>query len=147
MSKESPRQPVRAEIEVEVRYAETDQMGVVHHANYIVWFELARTRLCSESGFHYADVERLGYLLMVSGVEVRYHRPSRYGDKPRVTCWCERMGSRGMRFAYEVHLHGERLATGATEHVWVEKATGRPCRPPGEVRAAFERLAGIGPGA
>jgi acyl-CoA thioester hydrolase len=118
-------------------------MGVVHHANYIVWFELSRTRLCSESGFHYADVERLGYLLMVTGVEVRYYRPSRYGDSPRVACWCERMGSRGMRFAYEVSNQGERVATGATEHVWVEKATGRPCRPPAEVRVAFERLAGI----
>jgi acyl-CoA thioester hydrolase len=135
------KNPVRAEIEVEVRYAETDQMGVVHHANYIVWFELARTRLCSESGFHYADIERLGYLLMVTGVEARYHRPARYGDRPRITCWCERLGSRGMRFAYEVHKGDERLATGATEHVWVEKATGRPCRTPEVLREPFERLA------
>ena len=139
---ENASQPIRAETEIEVRYAETDQMGVVHHANYVVWFELARTRLCSESGFHYADIERLGYLLMVTGVEARYYRPARYGDVVQVACWCERMGSRGLRFAYEVQARGERLATGATEHVWVERETGRPCRTPEAVRAPFERLAG-----
>jgi acyl-CoA thioester hydrolase len=136
------RAPIRATTDVEVRYAETDQMGVVHHANYIVWFELARTRLCLSSGFHYADIERLGYLLMVTGVEARYHRPARYGDVVRVTCWCDRMASRALRFAYEVHKEEERLATGFTEHLWVETATGRPCRTPEAVRTAFERLAG-----
>jgi len=135
--------PIRATTPIEVRYAETDQMGVVHHANYIVWFELARTRLCAESGFHYADIEKLGYLLMVTGVETRYHRPARYGDVVQVDCWCERMGSRGLRFAYEVRKGEERLATGATEHVWIESATGRPCRTPGAIRAQFERLAGL----
>lgn len=139
--------PVRSEIDVEVRYAETDQMGVVHHANYIVWFELARTRLCSASGFHYADIERLGYLLMVTGVEARYHRPARYGDSVQVACWCDRLGSRGLRFAYEVRRDGERLVTGATDHIWIESATGRPCRTPGPLRAPFERLAGNPPGA
>jgi acyl-CoA thioester hydrolase len=135
--------PLRATTDVEVRYAETDQMGVVHHANYVVWFELARTRLCSESGFHYADIEKLGYLLMVTGVEARYYRPARYGEVVQVVCWCERLGSRGMRFAYEVRKDGERLATGATEHVWIESATGRPCRTPEPLRAPFARLAGL----
>jgi acyl-CoA thioester hydrolase len=139
-------EPARAEIDVEVRYAETDQMGVVHHANYVIWFELARTRLCSTSGFHYADIEKLGYLLMVTGVEVRYHRPARYGDVVRVACWCERMGSRGLRFAYEVRKEEERLVTGLTEHVWIEAATGRPCRTPEAIRAPFERLAGLSAG-
>jgi acyl-CoA thioester hydrolase len=138
------RTPVRVETDVEVRYAETDQMGVVHHANYVVWFELARTRLCSQSGFHYADIERLGYLLMVTGVEVRYHRPARYGDVVQVACWCERMASRALRFAYAVHKGDERLVTGATDHIWIESATGRPCRTPEAVREPFERLAGSG---
>lgn len=136
-------EPVRTEIEVEVRYAETDQMGVVHHANYVVWFELARTALCSVTGFHYADIERLGYLLMVTGVEARYHRPARYGDAARIVCWCERMGSRGLRFAYEVRKGEERLVTGATEHIWIDKATSRPCRTPEMLREPFERLAGL----
>ena len=133
-------QPVRARIDVEVRYAETDQMGIVHHANYVVWFELARTRLCALSGFHYADIERLGYLLMVTGVEARYHRPARYGDVVQVVCWCERLGSRGLSFAYEVRKEEERLVTGLTEHVWIESATGRPCRTPEPLREPFQGL-------
>src|SRR5436305_13236195 len=108
--------PIRAEIDVEVRYAETDQMGVVHHANYIVWVELARTSLCARSGFHYADIERLGDHLLVTGVEPRYQRPARYGAGVQVICWCERMGSRSLRFAYGVQRAGEEVDTGASEH-------------------------------
>jgi acyl-CoA thioester hydrolase len=136
-------EPPRTEIEVEVRYAETDQMGVVHHANYVVWFELARTRLCALSGLHYAEIETLGYLLMVSAVTVSYRRPARYGDTVQVTCRTARMASRGLHFAYEVRKDGELLATGATEHIWIEAASGRPCRTPEPVRAPFARLAGI----
>ncbi len=135
-------EPVRHVTEIEVRYAETDQMGVVHHANYIVWFELARTHLCALSGFRYSEIERLGFLLMVTGVELRYRRPARYGDTVQVSCWGDRLASRGVRFAYEVHRAGELLATGLTEHVWIAAATGRPCRMPEQVRPAFERLAG-----
>ena len=133
----------RCETEVEVRYAETDKMGVVHHANYVIWFELARTHLCALSGFHYAEIERLGYLLMVTGVEVRYRHPAAYGDRVRVACWADRLASRGIRFAYEVRRGDVLLATGHTDHVWVDAATGRPCRTPAQVRAPFERLAGL----
>ncbi|MGE5234695.1 MAG: acyl-CoA thioesterase [Acidobacteriota bacterium] len=134
--------PLRTAVDIEVRYAETDQMGVVHHANYLVWFELARTRLCRESGFHYADIERLGYLLMVTGAELRYRRGAHYGDTVSVDCWLERMSSRGLRFAYEVWRGDDLLAEGATEHLWVEKASGKPCRTPAALREPFARLAG-----
>jgi acyl-CoA thioester hydrolase len=135
-------EPTRCATEIEVRYAETDQMGVVHHANYVIWFELARTRLCALSGFRYAEIERLGYLLMVTGVELRYRRPARYGDTVQVTCWGERLASRGVRFAYEVRRGDDLLATGHTEHIWIEGASGRPCRMPDQLKAPFERLAG-----
>jgi acyl-CoA thioester hydrolase len=141
-----PATPTRTHVDVEVRYAETDQMGVVHHANYVVWFELARTRLCALSGVHYAEIEEMGYFLMVTGVEVRYRRPARYGDTARVTCWNERYGSRGVRFAYEVTRGGEVLVTGATDHVWVDRSTGRPCRTPAPLVAPFRKLAGLPPG-
>jgi acyl-CoA thioester hydrolase len=136
-------EPVRIETEIEVRYAETDQMGVVHHANYVVWFELARTRLCAESGFHYADIEKMGYLLMVTAVQASYRRPARYGDTVKVACWNDRLGSRGLHFAYEVRKGDEVLVTGATEHIWVEMATGKPCRMPEPLREPFRRLAGL----
>jgi acyl-CoA thioester hydrolase len=133
---------VRSAVEVEVRYAETDQMGVVHHANYLVWFELARTRLCSASGCHYAQIEALGYHLMVTGAEVRYRRGARYGDRVRIAAWIDRLGSRGLRFGYEVRRADELLATGATQHVWVEAASGRLCRMPEPLREPFTVLAG-----
>ncbi len=131
-------------ISVEVRYAETDQMGVVHHAVYPVWFEMARTALCLETGYHYAEIERLGYLLMVTGLEVRFGKPARYGDTVGVTCRVERLASRALRFGYEVARDGERLATGATDHLWVARATGRPCRIPEVLRPGFEALSDRG---
>lgn len=135
-------EPVRASVAVEVRYAETDQMGVVHHANLAVWFELARTRLCALTGYHYAEIEKMGYLLMVTAVEIRLRLPARYGDTVEVACWSERLASRGIRFAYEVRRGEDLLATGGSEHVWVEAASGRPCRMPEPLREPFAKLAG-----
>ena len=135
-------QAVRATVEVEVRYAETDQMGVAHHANYLVWFELARTNLCTHSGFHYSRIEELGYLLMVTAAEVRYRRGARYADRLQVVASLERFASRGLRFAYEVLRGEELLATGATEHVWVNASTGRLCSTPELLREPFAMLAG-----
>jgi len=135
-------QPVRAEVEVEVRYAETDQMGVVHHANYLIWFELARTHLCTVSGFHYAGIEDLGYHLMVTAAAARYRKGARYGDRLRVVAWVDRLASRSLRFSYQVYREKELLATGSTEHVWVDASTGRLCRTPEVLRGPFARLAG-----
>lgn len=136
-------QPVESTVEIEVRYAETDQMAVVHHANYVVWFELARTRLCERSGFHYSAIEELGYLLMVTGVQVSYRQPARYGDRVELHCHIERMASRGVTFGYEVRRGDDLLARGSTDHVWVDRETGRPCRTPEELYAPFRRLAGL----
>lgn len=132
--------PARVPVSIEVRYAETDQMGVVHHANYLVWFELARTALCHETGFHYADIEKMGYLLMVTGAELRYLRGARYGDRVEVWCRLERFASRGLRFGYEVKRGDELLASGATEHIWVEAKSGRTCRIPAVLAEPFRRL-------
>lgn len=135
--------PVRTDVEIEVRYFETDAQGVVHHANYLVWFELARTKLCAASGRHYAEVESLGYRLMNSHVAARYLKPARYGETVNVTCWIERLASRAIHFAYEVTRDGEQLATGSTEHIWIDVDSGRPCRAPEPVREPFRRLAGL----
>lgn len=135
--------PVEEVVEIEVRYAETDQMAVVHHANYVVWFELARTKLCAKSGFHYAQIEDLGYLLMVTGVELRYRQPARYGETVEIHCWIEKLLSRGVRFAYEVRGKAGRLCHGATDHIWVDRETGRPSRTPEELQKPFEEMAGL----
>ena len=116
-------------------------MGVVHHSVYLVWFEQARTRHCLETGHHYADIEKQGYYLVVTGAEARLLKGATYGETVGVTCWIERLKSRGLRFAYEVDRDGEVLVRGATEHVWVERASGRPCRIPEVLREPFARLA------
>lgn len=133
-------EPVRVETEVEVRYFETDAMGVVHHAHYLVWFEQARTRLCAGSGYHYAEIEELGYFLMTTGAELSYRRPARYGERVLVACWLDRLDSRLMRFAYDARRGDEVLATGSTTHIWVERASGKPCRIPEPLREPFEQL-------
>lgn len=133
-------------IEAEVRYAETDQMGVVHHANYLVWLELARTALCEVSGHRYADIEKSGLFLMVVGVDVSYREAARYGDTVRVSCWTERVASRALDFGYlverkETATHRSAvLAFGSTHHSWVDKETGRVCRVPAELEEAFRGL-------
>lgn len=135
-------EPRRATVPVDVRYAETDSMGIVHHANYLVWFELSRTRLCAETGHPYADIERSGFRLTVTGASLRYRQPARYGDTVEVTAWIKGLGSRGMQFAYEIHRDAALLATGQTDHVWLN-AQNRPCRVPDELRPMFARAAGI----
>jgi len=135
--------PVRTHVDVVVRYFETDQMAVVHHVNYLVWFELARTALCTRTGYPYAEIERRGYRLMNSELRARYHRPARYGDTVRVSCWIERLASRAVHFAYEIHRDDELLVTGVTEHVWIETETNRPCRSPEDIRNALREFAGF----
>ena len=134
-------EPTRAEVRVEVRYAETDAMGIVHHSNYLVWFELARTRLCERSGRTYAEIERDGHQLTVTGAGIQYRRPARYGDTVLVMAWIDRLRSRQVRFAYEVRRGEDLLCSGTTNHVWIDRC-GRPCRMPGDLVPEFKRLAG-----
>ena len=115
-------------------------MGVVHHSVYLVWFEQARTHLCLETGHHYAAIEELGFYLVVTGFEARLLRAATYGQTVGVACWLEKMSSRGLRFGYHLDHQGEKLATGATEHIWVDRASGRPCRTPELLRQPFARL-------
>jgi acyl-CoA thioester hydrolase len=131
----------RCDVDLEVRYAETDQMGVVHHAAYLVWFEVARTRLCAAAGKPYADIERAGYFLVVSGVDLTYRDGARYGDVVRVTSWVDWVASRALQFGYEVRRGATLLADGHTRHVWVNRASGRHCRIPGDLEQPFLAMA------
>jgi len=128
-------------VDVEVRYAETDQMGVVHHANYIIWFELARTNLCAAIGLHYADIERRGYYLLVTGIEAKYRKGATYGETVQVTAHIERLWSRGIHYTYEVHRDATLVATGSSRHVWVDRETGKPTTLPEDLKFGMERLA------
>ncbi len=122
---------VTIESSFHVRYAETDAMGVVHHAAYLVYFEEARSHYMRELGSDYANVERDGYRLPVTEVGLRYVGSLRYGDTVRIRVWVEENRSRRIRFAYEVRKDEDDslLVTGSTHHVWTDH-DGRVTRAP-----------------
>lgn len=115
------------ETKVPVRYAETDQMGVVYHANYLIWFEVARTELIHELGFNYAKMEQDGVVSPVTEVEVSYKRPVLYGETAKVRTWIESYNGLKVVYAYKVYNEKEELCvTGQTVHICVKKDSFRP---------------------
>jgi acyl-CoA thioester hydrolase len=113
------------EISVRVRYAETDRMGLLHHANYLVYLEQARTELLRDIGWTYKDLEDKGFLLVLTKVEVRYRRPAYYDDVLTIRTHVERTTSVRIDHRYEVLRNGEALAEAATTLACVDR-DGRP---------------------
>jgi acyl-CoA thioester hydrolase len=127
------------ETRLRVRYAETDQMGVVYYANYLVWMEVGRVELCKALGFNYGDMERDdGVLLAVAEACCRYLAPARFDDEVIVKTWIEEANTRMATFAYEMRLaEGDRkLATGHTRHIFVNREMHR-ARLPEKYHAMF----------
>ncbi len=127
------------ETRLRVRYAETDQMGVVYHANYLIWMELARMEWCEARGFQYKDMEREeGVFLAVVETSCRHLRPARFDDRVAVHTVVEEANSRVAKFAYEVRRlpDQELLATGFTKHVYVNREMQRS-RLPEKYRELF----------
>lgn len=89
-------------IRIEPRYAETDQMGIIYHANYINWFEVARTKLMQHIGFPYDKLEASGLLFPILRVEVRYKKPAVYGRAVNIDLFLERYTSVRICYRYEV---------------------------------------------
>ncbi len=102
--------PPSCTIDLRVRYAETDQMGVVYHSNYLIWCEVGRTELIRKFGRSYAEIEQLGVGLAVSEASLRFLAPARYDDAIRVTTILTSIRSRAMTFEYVIS-HAERAAT------------------------------------
>jgi acyl-CoA thioester hydrolase len=105
-----------SETTVRVNYSETDQMGVVYHARYLVWFDVARCEHLRRTGLTYRELESRGCRLAVSEVSVRYRRPARYDDLLRVRCWVREVASRRVTLGYVVERpdDGALLATALT---------------------------------
>lgn len=99
-----------------VDYSETDQMGVVYHARYLVWLDVARTEHLRTTGVSYRRLEELGFRLMVSDLSIRYRRAARYDDPVRVRTWVREIASRRITFGYAIEHDesGELLATAST---------------------------------
>ncbi len=127
-----------ATIETRVRFAETDAMGVTHHANYLTWFEMARVQLLDQLGCPYRHLEEAGFLLPVLEAGMTYHRPTRFDDRVTVTVHLELPAKARLRLTYEVRCEGELAAEGFTEHAFVDRSF-RPVRPPESFAAALAR--------
>mgnify|MGYP001358452340 CR=1 FL=1 len=104
-----------------VRYAETDQMGVVYHANYANWFEIGRTELIRELGIAYADIERRGLLLPLTDLMIRYRQPARYDDVVEIRTAVASCSPIRIAFDVQVVRDGQVLAEGSTQHVWLDR--------------------------
>lgn len=127
--------------EVRVRYAETDQMQVVYHSNYLIWCEVGRTDFMRQHGMSYAAMEKDGIGLTVSEYSVRLHASARYDDLVRVATTLTDVRSRQVTFEYVLTNAdtGERLATASTRLVSIGR-NGRPIAMPAGIR---ERLASV----
>ena len=130
----NPANPRVSEITVRVNYSETDQMGVVYHARYVVWLDMARTEHLRAAGMSYKEVEAMGVRLAVGDLNVRYRQAARYDDLVRIRCWVRDLGSRRILFGYAIeHAEtGELLATATTAMFSINQHH-RPTRLPDEV--------------
>jgi acyl-CoA thioester hydrolase len=120
---------IQSRVQVTVRYAETDMMGIVYHANYLPWFEVGRTTLLKEIGVPYRRLEEEGYRLPVLEVSAKYLRPAAYDDTLEVVSTVSERPLVKIRVSYEVRRGADLLATGTTLHAFVDR-DGRPVRPP-----------------
>ncbi|HEY6108117.1 MAG TPA: thioesterase family protein [Gemmatimonadales bacterium] len=110
-------------MEHRVNYSETDQMGFVYHANYLVWLDMARTEHLRRTGVTYKEMEQEGVFLAVTEAHIRYRQPARYDDLVRIRCWVRDLASRRAIFGYAVERAetGELLATAETALIALDR--------------------------
>lgn len=139
MSDPSPPPPLSSRSELRVRYAETDQMGVAYHANYLIWCEVGRTDLIRSLHGSYRDVEKEGIGLAVSDARIRYHAPARYEDIIVVETTVQAVASRTVTFEYLITKaeSGERLASATTTLICIDPS-GRVTTMPAALRQALQ---------
>ncbi|MBR5865311.1 MAG: acyl-CoA thioesterase [Alistipes sp.] len=119
------------ETKIRVEYHHTDQMGVVHHSNYVKFFEVARTEWLRASGLTYAEMERRGVMMPIVDVAVKYRNPALYDELISVTAFVDEAPKARMVFRYEVRGEdGREIASGSTTLGFIDKETRRPMRAP-----------------
>lgn len=133
--------PAISETLVRVNYSETDQMGVVYHARYLVWLDVARCDYLRHAGTSYRELEQSGLRLAVSEVTIRYRQPARYDDPVRVRCWVRDVASRRVEFGYAVeHAAEDRLLATATTSLLALDSSMTLTRLPDWVRRALHPI-------
>jgi len=112
------------DVDVRVRYAETDQMGVAYYANYLVWFEVGRSEFCRVKGFQYADLEALGYRLVVSDAHCRYRNSAKYDERIIIRTHLKHLNKRVITFGYQVLREDRKevIAEGDSQHICVDSS-------------------------
>jgi acyl-CoA thioester hydrolase len=125
------------EVTIRVRYAETDRMGLLHHANYLIYFEQGRTELLRSHGVSYKDLEDQGFLLVLTKIEVKYRWPARYDDLLTLKTIVTRTTSVRIDHRYELYCEGRLLAEGASTLACIDRE-GRPQALPEFLRGAKE---------
>lgn len=123
--------------QLRVRYAETDAMGVVHHAAYVPWLEVGRVNLLRAAGAPYGDIEARGLLVVLADLQVRYRAPARFDDVIEVQTSLIALKSRQLAFRYRVLLveQGVVCVEGMTSHIVVQRATMKPVVFPEDLHA------------
>ncbi len=119
------------ETKIRVEYHHTDQMGIVHHSNYVKFFEVARTEWLRAMGITYAEMERRGVMMPIVDVAVKYRNPALYDELISVTAFVDEAPMARMTFRYEVRGEdGREIATGSTTLGFIDSQTRRPMRAP-----------------
>lgn len=115
---------MRTTAKIKVRYSETDQMGIVHHSQYVNWFEVGRTDYIKQLGLTYREIETAGYYLPVIGVQVSYSNPAKYDDLITIETSLHSYNGVRLSFQYKAfrEADGARIAEGITEHCWTTTA-------------------------
>lgn len=131
----------RVEMPLRVRYFETDQMQVVHHAHYFVWFEASRSEFCRVRGIDYRAMEAQGYFLPVVEAHCRYRTPARYDDDIVVAAWVRERTRRTVRMGYQITREGTLLAEGETYQMLIG-SDGKPRSFPPDIAVRFDPSVG-----
>jgi acyl-CoA thioester hydrolase len=139
----APAGAARSTLRHRVAFYETDAMGIVHHANYVRFFELARVLWMDEHDRPYREYAAEGLHFATTAIQLRYHRSAAFDDVLDVTTWMEWVKRASLRMAYEIRRGDELVASGATEHAMVD-LEGRPRGIPPERRAVLRTLVPAG---
>ena len=123
-----------------MEYHHTDQMGIVHHSNYVKFFEVARTEWLRQAGLTYAEMERRGVMMPIVDVQIKYRQPAYYDELIKVKAIVEEMPMARMTFKYEIRGEDDRdIASGLTTLGFIDKTTRRPHRAPAWLLEVVER--------
>ena len=124
---------------IDVRYAETDKMGVVYHGSYLPWLEVARADYLNALGFPYSELERRNCFLPVIELQIKYRKSMTYGQQARIVTWFERPHGIRIKINYVVSCEDQTVLEASTTHTFVNEK-GRPVRPPVDLRQVLEGL-------